>query len=349
MRLTRAFVSVTATLVIVLVAAGAVVWWFDDDGGDGDGDDVVSVSADAPVTDAKAAEPLVAEPPVTEPPVTERPLPSRTVQSLPGRTIVSGSGCPFGISGEAIDLKPAPAGGRFDTEGGQGVAYVLLGRLAAEVRVPGYVLREEEKWRFEPVDLGGRSAIVWLDGPNSASRSGNRPFVQVRYFPGGDEPCSSFMVTVDGGTVQANRAAAVDLAKRVLLPSDLGDLDLPGAEGGPVAGLELPGTTWGITGSWGQPSLPLVTFTNTMVRWTDGCATVAANYALDRAKGELVLSNLRSTDPGCTPPTHPEFTLHWSRVASVMSAERLGIGLVDGMLHVGDLANRDYLVLGPPR
>ena len=46
---------------------------------------------------------------------------------------------------------------------------------------------------------------------------------------------------------------------------------------------------------------------------------------------------------------HPESTLDLSRIASVMAAERLGIGIVDGMLRVGDLENRDYLVLGPPR
>ena len=339
MRRTRAAMAFAATSLIVLVSVGATMSWLVDSHGD-----VLVAATDAPLADAE-----VTEPTVIELPVTELPLPRRTVQALPGRTVVGGSGCPFGISGDAIDLKPVPAGDRFDTESGQGVAHALLGTLAAEVRVPAYELRDEERWQFEPVDLGGRLAIVWLNGPSSASRSGNRPFVQVRYVPESDEPSSSFMVTVDGGTLRANRVAAVDIAKRVLLPPDLSDLDLPGVEGGPVAGLDLPGTTWGIAGTWGQPSLPQMSFTSTTMRWTDGCATVSASYSLERVTGELVLSDARSTDPGCTPPTHPELTLDWSRIASVMSAERIGIGLVNGTLLVGDRANHDYLVLGPPR
>ena len=46
-------------------------------------------------------------------------------------------------------------------------------------------------------------------------------FVQVRWFTGGQELCESFTVTVAGGTEDGNRHAAVDLAERVLLPSDL--------------------------------------------------------------------------------------------------------------------------------
>jgi hypothetical protein len=283
-------------------------------------------------------------------PVTETPLPRMTVQALAGRTIASGSGCPFGISGDPVDMQPGPAGERFSPEGGQGVAHILFGSLSAEVHVPAFDHGVGD-WREEPVDLGGRPGIVWLDGPESASRdgAGNIPFVQARYAPDTDEPCSSFSVTVDGGTEEANRQAAVDLAARILLPSEMADLDLPGAEGGPVAGLELPGTTWQMTTQVGSFVTPAeMTFTDTTVTWDDGCATVTADYELDRDEGYLVLTNKRSSDPGCTPPTHPEFTLGWPAVAAVMGNDRIEVDLFDGVLYLGGIFGTEQLILGPP-
>lgn len=319
-----------AAAVFALVALVAAVTRLDDD----------------QVVDTTPATTLPEPGPGPEP--EPRPLPDPTVQKLGGRTISSGSGCPFGISGDPVDVRPGPAGGRFDTDPGQGVAHILLGSQTAEVRVPGFQLTTEG-WRIEPIGLGGRSAAVWLDGP--ASGEANLPFVQVRYFPGTDEPCSSFTVTVDGGTEETNRATAVDLAERMLLPADLQDLDLPGAEGGPVAGLQLPGTTWAVT----VPSHPTEggeMYFGTTVRWTDGCATLTADYELDRDDGILTLSNVTSTDPGCTPPTHPEFTLGWPTITSVMGSERIPASLVNGRLYLGEYNGENVagetLVLGPP-
>lgn len=287
---------------------------------------------------------------ITVPRVGTTPLPPRpAVRVLEGRTIVSGSGCPFGITGESVDLQPGRAGERFDLVGGQTAAYLVLGAQTAEVHVPGFGLREQAGWQIEPIQLEGRSAMVWLDGPESASHGGaNLPFVQIRYFPAGDEPCSSFTVTVDGGTQEANRQTAVDLAERILLPADLGDLDLPGTEGGPVAGLELPGTSWPVTAPNHPADGAQMAFTGTTVSWTDGCATVTAAYELDRDDGILVLTDRTSTDPGCTPPTHSEFPLGWPMIASVMSRDRIDVQLIDGRLYLGNYPGEDYLVLGTP-
>lgn len=164
--------------------------------------------------------------PVTEPPVV-LPMP---------RTIFSGPGCPIGIAGDPIELLPGPElmiddlGGvdpgivRFDTESGQGVAHTLVGEQVVEFRVPGFELTDTEGWRIEDIDLDRGPATLWLDGPPSGVD--NKPFVQVRYFPGSEEPCSSFTVTVDGGTEAANGQTAIDFAERVVLPGEHADLPM---------------------------------------------------------------------------------------------------------------------------
>jgi hypothetical protein len=284
-------------------------------------------------------------------------LPRPSVQVLPDvGTIASGSGCPFAISGDPVDMQPGPGTGRFSTEGGQGVAHILLGAQLAEVHVPGFARNGGDPRREERVELERGPAIVWLDGPESSSRegAGNLPFVQVSYVAEGDEPCSSFTVTVDGGTEDANRQAAVDLADRVLLPADLEDLDLPGAEGGPVAGLELAGTEWLVA----YPSAVGVdlrmSFTDSTVRWANGCATERADYELDRAEGILTLSDRSSTDPGCTPPPPSRDDLRpsspWPVIETVMGAERISMNLIDGQLYLGDRFDLegDYILLVPP-
>ena len=254
-------------------------------------------------------------------------------------TISSGTGCPFGIAEDPVDMQPGRATGRFSTEGGQGVAHILLGAQLAEVHVPGFARSGDEVRREEPVELGRGPATVWLDGPESMSRegAGNLPFVQVGYYPEGDEPCSSFTVTVDGGTEDENRRAAVDLAERVLLPADLEGLDLPGAEGGPVAGLELAGTEWRIAYPEQLDRDLQMSFTDTTVSWDSGCATETADYELDRAEGILTLTNRSSTDPDCTPPTGGSVTGYpspWPLIRAVMGAERIAIDLIEGEVYL---------------
>jgi hypothetical protein len=261
-------------------------------------------------------------------------------------TISSGSGCPFGIAGDPVDMQPGPATGRFSTEGGQGVAHILLGAQLAEVHVPGFARSGDERRREERVELGRGPATVWLDGPESVSRegAGNLPFVQVGYYPEGDEPCSSFTVTVDGGTEDENRQTAVGLAERVLLPADLEGLDLPGAEGGPVAGLELAGTEWRIAYPEQLYRDLQMSFTDTAVSWDNGCATESADYELDRDEGILTLTNRSSTDPGCTPPTNRSvvgYASPWPRIRAVMGAEQIPINLIEGQVYLGDRFDMD--------
>jgi hypothetical protein len=267
-------------------------------------------------------------------------LPRPSVQVLPDvGTISSGSGCPFAISGEPVDMQPGPGTGRFSTEGGQGVSHILLGAQLAEVHVPGFARTGREPRREELIELGRGPAIVWLDGPESSSRegAGELPFVQVGFYTGGDEPCSSFTVTVDGGSEEANRQAAIDLAERVLLPADLEDLDLPGAEGGPVAGLELEGTEWRIAYPEQLYRALQMSFTDTTVSWDSGCGTESADYELDRDEGILTLTNRSSTDPGCTPPQNGEragYRSPWPVIEAVMGAERISMQLILSELHL---------------
>ena len=134
---TRTVVAVAAVIVLVALAAALTLF------GDDQKVDTVPVTTE---TTRPAPDPET------------RPLPRPSVEVLDGRTIVSGAGCPFGISGDAVDLELGPAAERFDVEGGQGVAHLEVGSLTAEVYVPAYELQDEEGWHFEPVEVGGRSA-----------------------------------------------------------------------------------------------------------------------------------------------------------------------------------------------
>jgi hypothetical protein len=276
-------------------------------------------------------------------------------------TVVSGHGCPFGIAGDPIVMETGPVdpdAPRFDPEGGQNIAHTVLGSQVAEVRVPGFDLSAADGWRMEDIQLDRGTARVWLNGPPSGEQG--KPFVQVRWFPGSQNPCGSFTVTVDGGTESANREVAIDLAERIVLPGEHGDLDLPGAEGGPVAGLELAGTDWVIADtSNGAPGGVTMSFGDTTVTWDNGCATVTADHDLDRDDGFLTLANPTSTSPGCTPPTIPEARSQpWPVIDAVMSVDRIPVAYVldrapsaeiavTGLLQLGDHPEGSYLILAP--
>jgi len=285
------------------------------------------------------------------------PAPARRA---PG-TVVSGHGCPFGIAGDPIAVQRGPVdplGPRFDAEPGQSIAHAVIGSQVAEVRVPGSPPARPGAWRIEDIELRRGPATLWLDGPTSGQDG--KPFVQVRWSSSSDEPCGSYTVTVEGGTEEGNRAVAIDLADRVLLPSELGEPALPGAEGGPVAGLELAGTEWEVvsTGSGVGPGGAAVVFGDTTVRWDEGCATARADWDLDRARGILALIDRSSTDPGCTPPSVFEARNQpWAEIRAVMGTGRIpaayvldfpgGAGQeVQGLLRLGD-PQGDHLVLAP--
>ena len=123
-----------------------------------------------------------------------------------------------------MDPGPAADPPRFDPSGqpaDQLVAHTMLGSQVAELHVPGVVLTDLVGERVEDVELERGTASIWF-GPD---------FVQVRWFPGGQELCESFTVTVSGGSEDANRHAAVAFAERVLLPSDLGEVGVADLDG----------------------------------------------------------------------------------------------------------------------
>ena len=91
-----------------------------------------------------------------------------------------------------------------------------------------------------------------------------------------------------------------------------------------------------------------MTFTDTTVSWNDGCATVTADYELDRERGYLVVGEMTSTDPGCTPPTHPEFSLGWDTLASMMGRDRIPVILVGSELQLGERFSASSLNLVTP-
>ena len=281
----------------------------------------------------------------TIPPVT---LPSPVVRVEPGvGQIISGSGCPFGIGGPPVDVQPGSIAGRFATAGGQGVAHVLMGSLVAEIHVPG-VERTGTTWREEGIDLERGSATVWLDGPPSASRpgAGELPFVQARFFTGSDAPCSSFTVTVDGGSEEANRRAAVDLAGRILLPAELQDLDLPGTEGGPVAGLgDLAGTEWAILVETNEARM---SFTEDTVTWDNRCATKTADYKLDREEGILTVTNRVHVEGICNTRSINHIESLWPVIDDVMLADQISVALIEGRLHLTNERTAGAFVLGAP-
>jgi hypothetical protein len=262
-------------------------------------------------------------------------------------TIVTGSGCPFGISGDPVVMQSGavdPSAPRFDTEPGQGVAHARLGSQVVEVRVPGFVLQEPDGWRMEDIELARGPARVWLDGPPSGEA--HQPFVQVRFFPASVAPCSSFTVTVDGGTEAENRQTAIDFADRIVLPAEL-EPGLPGAEGVGLAALELAGTSWTfVDTSDGTVSSDMV-FTDDTVSWDTGCERMGASYELDRDEGVLVLTDVETLSGTCGPPTTFGQTPHYPVVDAVMGAERIPLVADDGLLYLGDYPDGAYLVLGP--
>jgi hypothetical protein len=275
-------------------------------------------------------------------------------------TLVSGVGCPFGLTGDLVQMETGPVdpvSPRFTAEPGQGIAHAVVGDQVAEIRVPGFIQSEGGDWRKEGVTLERGLATVWLDGPASGERG--LPFVQVT-FPGGAGPCNSFSVTVDGGTEAENRRTAEDLADRIVLPGEDPALELPGAEGGPVAGMDLPRRTWEVFAtSSGYPSDAVVTFTDTTVTWNTGCAEATATYVLDRRAGVLTLTDATSTAPGCTPPTlDPQSSNPWEAIAAVLGSQPITVTYTlefpggnpdDGAIPVVKLADQagSFLLLVP--
>ena len=140
--------------------------------------------------------------------------------------------------------------------------------------------------RVADVQLERGTAQLWFQG-------GDGDPVQVRWFTGGQEPCESFTVTVGGGSEDANRHAAVDLAERVRLPSELDT-------SGDLASADLEGTGWWLERSTvgGVPTDGngvTFSFENGEAAWTDGCNSFGARFTQPSAT-ELELGDISSTE-----------------------------------------------------
>jgi hypothetical protein len=137
----------------------------------------------------------------------------------------------------------------------------------------------------------------------------------------------------------------------MVLPAEMLALDLPGAEGGPVAGLTLTDTEWEIA-SYPASGQAGVSFTDTTVTWDNGCGTVTADYELDRLAARLTLSDRVESDPGCVSPTLPGDVQPRPTINSVMGIDRIPVSYSFGFPggpaeNAGPVLTLSYLGLIP--
>jgi heat shock protein HslJ len=238
--------------------------------------------------------------------------PATTAPPEPGTTVVGGA-CTVGISGDPIRMEPGPAEPPlFDLTGqadGQLVSHTMLGSQVAELHVPGLALNDLVGERVEEVELARGTAAVWFE-PD---------FVQVRWFTGAQAPCESFTVTVAGGSEDANRHAAVDLAERILLPSDLRDR----------AGAGLERTAWALDhvtvgDTTTDANREAFSILDGEASWSDGCNLFSAPYT-QTSPAELVLGEVTSTAVGCDPDPVGE------AIAAVMSPGSVEVAFGSGV------------------
>jgi len=197
-----------------------------------------------------------------------------------GVTVTGPDGCSIGLGGDTVVVEPGPADPERFGAGGQPadqlVFHLPLGTTqTAEVHVPGVVVTDLVGERVEDVELQRGTAQVWF----------STEFVQVRWFTGSQEPCSSFTVTVSGGTEDANRHAAVDLAERILLPEDLAapSGDDPSEPGDGIVGRDVPYAIWPMTAPepilgylpefTGTPEEMALSFAREVLEWSDAVVT----------------------------------------------------------------------------
>ena len=234
-------------------------------------------------------------------------------------------GCSFGVSGDPILLAPGPVDPRL-LPGAVGpaartIVHARLGSQTAEIRVPASI-------GTEPV----RGAAIKLRrGTGGVVESADFALV---WFSAGEAPCSSFSVTVGGGTSEGNAHAAVGLANRILLPDEL-----PGTDPAVLPGeWQLKRTEVGRvpTDAAGQT----FSFTDGRATWTDGCNHFGGTYEMLSAT-TLRMGEVASTRIAC--PTNPTA----EAVNVVMGAEQIEMSFDAGLLSL--TANDHSLVLGPVR
>jgi heat shock protein HslJ len=219
-----------------------------------------------------------------------------------GLTIVGPDGCRIGMDGDDIRVESGPAQPpRFDPAGqppGQLVYNLSLGdSQVAELHVPGVVVRDLVGERVEDVELRRGTAQVWF----------GTDFVQVRWFTGSQGPCGSFTVTVSGGNEDANRHAAVDLADRMLVASELSDPSLRHTN------WQLERSTMGGVPTAGQGST--FSFGLTEVQWSDGCNSFSSSFEQADPETLVLVDGITSTDAFCDPNRTTD------AIAAVMSTD----------------------------
>ena len=224
--------------------------------------------------------------------------------------------CKVAIRGEPLPEPTTVSPAETFVEGTVGT--LVAGELNATqtygVQVPGQVVIDLVGERVEDVQLERGTAQLWFQRDGA---------VQVRWFTGSHDACESFTVTVAGGTEDEDRHAAVDLADRVLLPSDLPNEDPdPGLVPNPLGRPEPTTTTIVVistvedelAGTWemvelqqdGEPvGVPdgemLVELTPNRVAWNDGCTGHAGRVGYGRAS--ITVTEIEEATPRC--PSHP--------------------------------------------
>jgi hypothetical protein len=219
------------------------------------------------------------------------------------------------------------------------------GQLFA-VQVPGEVVTDLVGERVEEVQIRRGTAALWFQGEQVAARDGRlaRNPVQLRWFTGSQEPCESFTVTVDGGTEDENRHAAVDLGERVLMSTELPEC----CEADPArADDPLDGTGWQLERATvdGEPtggSGARFSFAGGRVTWSDLCNTFEGGYEV--AEDLLVVDPTTDvTGSGVSCAANPTT----DAIGALMSARRIAWAIDDrGFLTLTALGVE--LVLGTP-
>jgi hypothetical protein len=231
--------------------------------------------------------------------------------------------CKLGMVGKALPEPAAVSPAETYSEAGDGepvVGTLVEGRLnevqTYAVQVPGQVVTDLIGERVEEVQIERGTATLWFQSEGA---------VQLRWFTGSQEPCESFTVTVDGGSDDEDRHAAVDLGERVLIGNEL-PTEHPTPGGNPLRFTEwqLERSTVGGVPTEGSGSL--FTFTDADVFWTDGCNDKGAAYRYD--DGVLVVDEVTTTDVFCDPnPTS-------DAINSVMSQGQVAVTLEGGELRL---------------
>lgn len=247
-------------------------------------------------------------------------------------SVVEPTDCRFAFDGEPMSLpRPGPVNppllGPSGAAPDQATFHYELGSQLAELSIPGFTVRDLVGERVEDIELARGTAQIWF----------TTEFVQIRWFPGGDEPCDSFTVTVAGGTEDANRHVAVDFADRLLLGSDLD-------------GPSLRGTEWQLERSTidGQPTDgdgSSFRFRQNDVSWTDGCNSFTGAFQQDYST-ELVVGGddptTAATDTEIDCPPNPTS----DAIKAVMAADhRIDVSYEDDLLIL--TAGATELVLRP--